>query len=73
MRTGLGEVVLEDLLGQPELPDLEPEVSPVPKRAKTVARNEFVWEKERRNFTSKAPTIFPEHYSKFKGLSPKGL
>jgi hypothetical protein len=80
VRTGLGDVVLEDLLAQPELPDIEfealpePEAMPEPKRARRTTRSEFLWEQERRNIVSKDPAIFPEpNYSKFRGLSPKGL
>jgi hypothetical protein len=71
-----GEAVLEDLITQPELPDLEPEdtATPVAKRMKKAARNVFLWEETRRSFTSKEPTIFPEpNYTRFRGLSPKGL
>ncbi len=68
--------MLEDLLAQPELPDLdEPELAvPVPKRKKDsrVTRTEFQW--EARPFQSKSPPIFPEpNFTGFRGLPPKGL
>lgn len=79
MRTSLGDVVLEDLLGQPDElpdpddPDLQPEVMHPPKRTRPV-RNEFLWEPSSRNFASKEPAIFPEpNYTMFRGLTPKGL
>jgi hypothetical protein len=80
VRTVQGDVVLEDLLGQPELPDLEsepePEPEPAPKRTKTArtTRTEFKWEESTRSFRSKAPTIFPQpNYTMYKSLPPKGL
>lgn len=77
----LGDVVLEELLGQPELPDLEPELEPelAPElepatKRKRIARTEFLWEESSRFFVSKDPAIFPEpNYARFRGLSPKGL
>lgn len=71
-----GDRILEDLLGTDELPDLEDEGVPVPtpKRTKPsrTVRTEYRWEK--RTFSSKDLPIFPEpNYTKFKGLSPKGL
>jgi hypothetical protein len=82
VRTTYGDQVLEDILAQPELPELEAieedqqeDVSgPDPKKKKVTrtARTEFLW--ERRDFASKSPPIFPEaNYSTFRGLSPKGL
>jgi hypothetical protein len=86
VRTGLGDIVLEDLLGQQpddrglpdelpdELPDLEPEAMTAPKRIKRAVRNEYYWEDRSRNIASKDPAIFPEpNYTVFRGLSPKGL
>jgi hypothetical protein len=86
VRTGLGDIVLEDLLGQQpddhglpdelpdELPDLEAETMTAPKRIKRAVRNEYYWEDWSRNIASKDPAIFPEpNYTVFRGLSPKGL
>jgi hypothetical protein len=86
VRTGLGDIVPEDLLGQQpddhglpdefpdELPDLEAEATTAPKRIKRAVRNEYYWEDRSRNIASKDPAIFPEpNYTVFRGLSPKGL
>jgi hypothetical protein len=70
----LGESVLEELLAQPELPDLEPleepELSkPVGKRKKVtkVTRTDFRW--EARSFHSKSPPLFPEPRDCMRGSS----
>ncbi len=78
VRTVQGDVVLEDLLGQPELPDLESESEPepAPKRTKTArtTRTEFKWEESTISFRSRALTIFPQpNYTMYKSLPPKGL